>query len=212
MRAYWFSQFDFTRKVLDSLFFRASKRFLIDYLSASHSYYINCHFCENSLIFTFRYYSQSSRHIIFSRSQMFFTNYQRLLRYYNHYYHNFQGSFEAFVSKQCPPKQRFISLSQFINYLKRSHAGVSQSIACISKHFRSIETLFSHIFSGLRLSVFWCASDNYQILFPKYRFLTKSEIFVWWLWTGIRTFKDIIVFILRLFIVFSLLLPDIHFE
>ena len=45
--------------------------------------------------------------------------------------------------------------------------------------FFSIETLFSHIFFDLQLPDFWCASDNYQNLFSKYRFLTKSEIFVW---------------------------------
>ena len=65
--------------------------------------------------------------------------------------------------------------------------------------FFSIETLFSHIFSGLQLLDFWCVSDIYQILFSKYRFLTKSGIFVWWLWTDMRIFEDIVVFILRLF-------------
>ena len=45
--------------------------------------------------------------------------------------------------------------------------------------FFSIETLFSHIFFGLQLLDFWCAFNDYQILFSKYRFLKKSRIFVW---------------------------------
>ena len=44
--------------------------------------------------------------------------------------------------------------------------------------FLLIETLFSYIFFDFRLSDFWCASDDYQILFSKYRFLTKSGTFV----------------------------------
>ena len=95
-------------------------------------YRINSYFCKSSLIPTSRYYPQSPRHIISPRPQMLFINYQRLMRYYNHYYHNFQGFFEAFEPKQCPSKQRPISLSQFINCLKRPHAGVSQPIAYIS--------------------------------------------------------------------------------
>ena len=63
---------------------------------------MNCYFCESSLVFTFRHYPQSLRHIMPPRPQMFFISYQRLLRYCSHRYHNFQGFFAASISKQCP--------------------------------------------------------------------------------------------------------------
>ena len=40
--------------------------------------------------------------------------------------------------------------------------------------FFSIETLFSHIFFGFQLPDFWCASDDYQILFFKISFFDKK--------------------------------------
>ena len=54
------------------------------------------------------------------------------------------------------------------SYNNRMHLGA----------FPSIETLPSHIFSDLRLPVFWCVFNDYQILFSKYRFLIKSGIFI----------------------------------
>ena len=86
----------------------------------------------STLFIIIRYYPQSLRHIISPRSQMFFINCQRLLRYYNHRYYNFQGFFVTFIFKQYSSKQRSISLSQFINCLKWCHAEISQSIAYIS--------------------------------------------------------------------------------
>ena len=75
--------------------------------------------------------------------------------------------------------------------------------------FLSIETLFLYIFFGFQLPDFWYASNNYQILFPKYRFLTKSGIFIWWFWTNIIIFKKHNRFH---FFNFSFLLFDIYLE
>ena len=130
-----------------------SYRFEISFIdtSESHLYRINCYFYESLLIFTFRYYSQSLDIIhkifdtLFLRARKcFLLIINVFLRYYNHRYYNFQSFFVTFIFKQCLSKQRLISFSQFINCLKRFHARVSQSIACISNLTKSF---FSNIYT-----------------------------------------------------------------
>ena len=161
--------------------FSALANVFIDYLSTSHLYYINCYFCESSLVFTFRFYSQSFRRIIFSRSQTSFhqlfinvlcviifivIKLSRLFR--SIYILIFEGNSLENIDLYYYRNLSVIWIDLIKSYNNRMHL----------EAFFSIETLHSHIFFDFRLSEFWYASDKCRILFPKYRFLIKSEIFV----------------------------------
>ena len=70
---------------------------------------------------------------------------------------------------------------QFFYYLKR-FLRVLQSIACISKHFRSIETFsLSHIFFDFHLIDFWCALDKCKIFISKNVFSAKSAFSIFFI-------------------------------
>ena len=148
------------------------------------------------MIFTFRFYSQSSRHIISPRPQTSFHQliinilcaiiiiYQTFKALSKHLYLN--NVFEYNDLYHCRKRlylNNALENSDLYYYRNLSIIWNDLTRSCNShihlETFFSIETLFSHIFFGFQLPDFWCAFDDYQILFSKYRFLTKSGTFVW---------------------------------
>ena len=147
-------------------------------------YWINCYFYASSLILTFRLYSQSLDII----RRVFNTSFLRARRCFL-----FVINALCVITIIIIITFKILSKHLYLNNTSRSSDLYhyrnlliiwNDFIRSCNSHmhfetFFSIETLFSHIFSDFQLPDFWYAPDNYQTLFSKYRFLTKSEIFIW---------------------------------
>ena len=110
------------------LFYRFEISFINTFVLKPRLYRMNCYFYKSLLILTFRHYSQSLGIIRKTFNTSFLRARKCFLLIINALYVIiiiiiiiFKAFSKHLYLKQCPSKQRFILLSQFINYLKRFH-------------------------------------------------------------------------------------------